>query len=290
MDLPESLITDPDTVSQLTSTDIMELIAAVRPVVEKEDNLLRASAEKVLVVGDVHGNFKAVQYIQTLWKEKGNLVFLGDYVDRGTQQLETINFLLALKLVYPQRVFLLRGNHETPSVNSFYGFSSVCVKTFGKKAKRMYNEYNILFSYFSPAYLYKQILCLHGGIPQGLDNLEAITALPKGDLDADNDILGQMLWNDPSEYHQGFQPNWERGIHYTFGKKAFSEFLSIHQLAMVIRAHEVFYEGYKYFFDRKLLSIFSSPNYRMDNEAKIARISEKGEVDLLDVNDAAGQL
>jgi len=284
---PELLADEPDTVSELTRTGITELISRVRPLLEKEKNLVEDLKGDVLVVGDIHGDFKAVKYIVNLWRNQGyrNLVFLGDYVDRGEQQLETINFLLALKLLYPHRVILLRGNHETPSVNSFYGFSSVCIKTFGKEAKRVYNEYNILFSYLSPAAIFKKVLMVHGGIPMGLSTMEDINAISKGDIDAENDILGQILWNDPSEYYHGFEPNWERGIHCTFGRKVFLEFLETHDITMVIRGHEVFLEGYKYFFDQKLLSIFSSPNYRMQNKAKIAEISEEG-IHLVEVKDA----
>lgn len=281
----KSLINEPDTVSSLTTTDMKTLISQARPLCEKEENLIKILRGNLLAVGDLHGNFKAAKYIVSFWKEQeiDTLVFLGDYVDRGKQQLETINFLLALKLLYPQRVFLLRGNHETPYINSFYGFSSVCIKKFGKKAKRMYNEYNILFSYFSPVLLYKKILLMHGGIPDKLDTLEDINALDKGDLDADSNTLGQILWNDPSEFYPGFELNWERGVYYTYGKEVFSDFLQKHQLSMVIRGHEFFYEGYKFFFENKLLSIFSSPHYETDSKAKMAEITKKGEITLTDV-------
>lgn len=144
----------------------------------------------------------------------------------------------------------------------------------------------IAFSHiFSPAFLFsKKILLLHGGIPDNLDTLEEINSLKKGDLNGEDYILGQILWNDPSEYYEEFETNWERGeIYYTFGRTVFLEFLKTHNLTMVIRAHEVFLEGYKYFFDQKLLSIFSSPHYRMGNKAKIVHISEEGKVSLAEV-------
>ena len=147
----------------------------------------------------------------------------------------------------------------------------------------MYSEYNILFSYFSPAFVSRGFLLVHGGMPRGLDTLEELNLLPKGDLDADNEILGQILWNDPSEYYPGFEPNWERGIHYTFGREVFLQFLENHDLTMVIRGNEIFPEGYKYFFDRHLLSVFSSPNYKMGNKAKIAEISKEGKISLIEV-------
>jgi protein phosphatase len=283
--ISESLMDDPDAVSALTATEMKELISQVRPFVENEENLIQGPKGDILAVGDTHGDFGATKYIVNLWKDEhiDNLVFLGDYVDRGEQQLENINFLLALKLLYPDRVVLLRGNHETPSVNSYYGFLSACNHAFGEEAKEMYYRYNDVFSYFSPAYLSRRILFLHGGIPRGLHNLEEIRNLEKGDKNAGNDILGQILWNDPSELCEKFKPNRTRGIHNIFGKKVFREFLETHDLTMVIRAHEVFPQGYKYFFDHALLSIFSSPHYRGVNKAKVAHISEDGEISLLGV-------
>jgi predicted phosphodiesterase len=283
MTIAECIVENPETVFDMAAEDMVDIIKKVRPYVEKEKNMIPVEGNTA-VVGDLHGDFKAAVSIVDIWKDLKSdfLVFLGDYVDRGEHQLETINYLLALKCVYPDKVFLLRGNHETPSVNSYYGFASVCAKTFDEKSKSMYNRYNIVFSYFSPVCLCGKIFLVHGGIPQGLVKLEDLNELEKGDLNADQDLLGQLLWNDPSEHYNGFQINWTRGIHYTYGKKVFLEFLEQHGLNMVIRAHEVFSEGYKYFFDQKLLCIFSSPHYRKGNKAKIAHIIGK-KVELIPV-------
>jgi diadenosine tetraphosphatase ApaH/serine/threonine PP2A family protein phosphatase len=284
MNLAADIVAEPDSVTSITVSHMRELIQKVRPLIENEPSLMRREEKTSYVVGDLHGDFEALKYTcHVMRKKKSTLVFLGDYVDRGPQQLETINFLLALKILFPERVFLLRGNHETPSVNSYYGFSSVCRERFQLQAKRMYNEYNILFSYFSPALLINDVLLLHGGIPQGITGLQEIADLKKGDLNADNVILGQILWNDPSEIHPGFEFNWARGIHCTYGERVFKEFIENHQVIRVIRGHEVFDEGYKYFFDETLLSIFSSPDYKMGNKAKIAELSENGKISLIDV-------
>lgn len=282
---PDSYLEDPDSISGLEPDDMLELIAHVRPLVEKEPQLTQTDNPRGIIVGDLHGNFSAAHTIVNTWQHYSDtlLIFLGDYVDRGDEQLETINYVLALKSVYPDTVFLLRGNHETPLVNSYYGFSHVCEQTFGERAKRIYNEYNILFSYFSAAHLFSQdIFLVHGGIPRGLPALQYLNTIEKGDLNAENEILGQLLWNDPTTQYREFVTNWKRGIHYEFGEKVFSDFLGNHSLTMVIRGHEVFPSGYKYFFNDRLLSIFSSPGYRGSCEAKIAYL-EEGTVSLLEV-------
>ncbi|MBU7037285.1 MAG: metallophosphoesterase [Theionarchaea archaeon] len=285
MSVAAHTVAEPDSFMTTTVPQMRELIQKVRPLVENEPSLIKVEAGPSYVVGDLHGDFEALKYIYRVWKKKkaANIIFLGDYVDRGSQQLETINFVLAMKVLFPDRVFLLRGNHETPSVNSYYGFSSACRERFQLQAKKMYNEYNVLFSYFSPALLFKRILLLHGGIPKGISRLQEIADLKKGDLNVDTMILGQILWNDPSERHPGFEFNWARGIHYTYGEKVFTDFLETHHVDGVVRGHEVFSEGYKYFFDDRLLSIFSSPDYEMGNRAKIAYLSGDGKLSLMDV-------
>lgn len=285
MSVAARIVAEPESVMTATVSHMKELIQNVRPLVESEPSLIEPGGGISYVVGDLHGDFEALKYIYKVWKRKkdGKIIFLGDYVDRGPRQLETINFLLALKILFPKKVFLLRGNHETPAVNSYYGFSSVCREQFQRQAKPMYNEYNILFSYFSPALLLRRTLLLHGGIPRGIARLQEIADLKKGDLDAESVILGQILWNDPSEEYPGFEFNWARGIYYTYGEKVFKEFLENHQVCRVIRGHEVFDEGYKYFFDGRLLSIFSSPGYRMDNKGKIAYLTGEEEISLIDV-------
>ena len=288
LDMIDKILHDPDSVIELEEQQIVTLLTEVAKIFKQEPNLIRVPQGNILVVGDTHGNFKATKGIvarfldiSTMDRLYDSIVFLGDYVDKGARQIENINYLFALKLRFPQHVILLRGNHEDPEVNSRYGFRSAVCEQFGGE---LYSHYNTVFSLLPAAALtWNRILALHGGIARELESLSQIRELPKGLIKAENDILQEVLWNDPNDNISGFEFNFNREGFYMFGQDVFEHFMENNKLKLMIRAHEFSPDGYMYHFDNKLLTIFSCPDYRGQSKGAVAEITEKGELNVIEL-------
>jgi len=229
-------------------------------------NLVELNADKIYVVGDIHGDIFSYDRVKKLFDKLRSgqyIVFLGDYVDRGGYSVEIIVDLLC-RVVRDgdERIVLLRGNHETFPVNHYYGFYDEVLKKYGADGDVVYKKFNEIFSQLSiSAIINQENILLHGGIARGLRSINEISNIPKGQIEITDPILLQILWNDPSEDVEewGYSPRGE-GI-FLFGKKPFIEFMDNNGLKYMIRAHLFFINGFKFYFDGRLLSLFSTLNY-----------------------------
>jgi len=179
-------------------------------------------------------------------------------VDRGKQSLETICLLLAYKIKYPESFFILRGNHECPSINRIYGFYDECKRRQSLKVWKMFND--CFDSLPFAAIINGKILCMHGGISPELQNLDQIRDISRPTDIPDSGLLCDLLWARPDKDTIGWKES-DRGVSFQFGEDILSQFLQKHDLQSLCRACYVGEEGYQYFVGEQLVTIFSVPNY-----------------------------
>ncbi|KAM3223458.1 hypothetical protein ACQJBY_057047 [Aegilops geniculata] len=244
---------------QLSEAEIRHLCVTAKGIFLAQPNLLELEAP-INVCGDIHGQFSDLLRLFDYGglPPSANYLFLGDYVDRGKQSIETICLLLAYKIKFPDNFFLLRGNHECASINRIYGFYDECKRRFSVRLWKLFTDcFNCLPV---AALIDEKILCMHGGLSPDLDSLDRIAEIQRPVDVPDQGLLCDLLWSDPDRESPGWGEN-DRGVSFTFGADKVAEFLNKHDLDLICRAHQVVEDGYEFFADRQLVTIFSAPNY-----------------------------
>ncbi len=258
---------------------ILALLEEAKERLSRDDALVRLPMVRLMVVGDLHGRLGAAYWVARRFLDEPSLhlVCLGDYVDRGHDQMDTLLTVLLLYLRHPGSVTLLRGNHETERLSSTFGFSREVLAIYPQD---IYKACLDLFAELPVAAFRKDgVLCLHGGIPEDVGGLEDLISLPKGDRDPQDERVMDILWNDPEEREGTFEPNFWRGIGMTFGEDATAEFFSKLGLWLMVRSHQCEPMGYRWVHDRRVLTVFSYPNYMHHrNEGAVAFVGKDGKV------------
>ncbi|KAJ5468310.1 hypothetical protein N7475_006062 [Penicillium sp. IBT 31633x] len=257
----------------LKNAEITAICTAARELFLSQPALLELSAP-VKIVGDVHGQYTDLIRLFEMcgFPPASNYLFLGDYVDRGKQSLETILLLMCYKLKYPENFFLLRGNHECANVTRVYGFYDECKRRCNIKVwKTFIDTFNCLPI---AAIVAGKIFCVHGGLSPSLSHMDDIRGIARPTDVPDYGLLNDLLWSDPADMEEDWEPN-ERGVSYCFGKKVIMNFLQRHDFDLVCRAHMVVEDGYEFYQDRILVTVFSAPNYcgEFDNWGAIMSVS-----------------
>jgi serine/threonine-protein phosphatase PPG1 len=228
----------PPAVIQFLCTKISELW-------QQDKNVLSLSSPQTLV-GDVHGQYSDVL---EMFHISGpvphtNYLFLGDYVDRGPQSILTITLLIVLKLRYPNRIHLIRGNHECRSISRTYGFYAECMAKYPEDSK--------VWSYFCDAFDYmplaalidNHIFCAHGGLSPTFNLISQLSMIDRVSEIPFEGAMCDLIWGDPEADQQGFQLS-TRGAGYIFGRDIVEKFLYINNLNFFMRAHQLCHEGYQ---------------------------------------------
>ncbi|VDN51521.1 unnamed protein product [Dracunculus medinensis] len=189
---------------QMSESEIRALCYKSREIFITQPILLELEAP-LKICGDIHGQYNDLLRLFEYggFPPEANYLFLGDYVDRGKQSLETICLLLAYKVKYPENFFLLRGNHECASINRIYGFYDECKRRFSIKLWKTFTDcFNCLPI---AALIDEKIFCCHGGLSPDLQNMEQIRRIMRP---TDVPDTGQILhWLESSRLESIGVPN-----------------------------------------------------------------------------------
>ena len=262
----------PGKLVQLKESEIVSLCNLSKVAFMDQPVLLELESP-IKICGDIHGQYYDLLRIfeSNGYPPEKKYLFLGDYVDRGRQNIETICLLLALKIKHPEHIYLLRGNHECDSINRIYGFFDECKRRYSVKLWKKFTE---CFDCMPiSALVNDRILCMHGGLSPDLYSIDQIRKIQRPLTVPDNGIVCDLLWSDPNPNKNGWGEN-ERGVSYVFGTDIVFSFLKKQDLDLICRAHQVVEDGYEFFANRQLVTVFSAPNYcdEFDNSASVLNI------------------
>mmetsp|Transcript_10086 Transcript_10086/g.28720 ORF Transcript_10086/g.28720 Transcript_10086/m.28720 type:complete len:463 (+) Transcript_10086:246-1634(+) len=293
--------------------DLFKLCQKVRHILEREPRVVFLQSP-AYIFGDIHGNLEDLHFFSdNIWRlgmslTAGNFLFLGDYVDRGMSCLEVTAYLLAMKLQLPNKVFLLRGNHETRDVNGWEehyaerSFIYQCRNRFGDDiGYRIWEACNQVFDRFPLAGVVDQdIFCVHGGIPRSVSmdstRIQDILNVPKvaginppyeHEDDACQQVASDCIWSDPASEDQerhsvdpetGFGESLRGGGAICFGSKAVTDFLQQQGFSYIMRAHEAHAEGVAVSKGARVFTVFStSKDHNQGSQALAGCILVDGE-------------
>ena len=253
--------------SRISINDVIFLIQSSKELFLKEPTLLELSPP-INIVGDIHGQFSDILRLFKLNDPipKSRYLFLGDYVDRGPQGLEVMCLLLALKLRYPNSVYMLRGNHECKEMTELYGFAAECIS---KQCNFIYNEFCSLFDCMPLACtIARRIFCVHGGISPQLESVQQIRDIRRPVKITDG-LISDLLWSDPDRTTKEWGVS-ERGVTYVWGLSPVKRFLLRSKFSVMVRAHQMAMQGIEFPFapERSVITVFSAPGYASQYQNK----------------------
>lgn len=258
----------------LSEEEVKSLCEKAREILMEESNVQAVNCP-VTVSGDIHGQYHD---LLELFRIGGtcpdtNYLFMGDYVDRGYYSVETVTALVCLKVRYPHRVTILRGNHESRQITQVYGFYDECLRKYGNA--NVWKFFTDMFDYLPLTALVEiSIFCLHGGLSPSIETLDQIRELDRVQEVPHEGPMCDLLWSDPDDRcGWGISP---RGAGYTFGQDISEQFNHANHITLIARAHQLVMEGYNWCHDRNVVTIFSAPNYcyRCGNQAAIMELDE----------------
>lgn len=162
-----------------TEQQVVALCEKAQAIIAVEDNVQMVPAP-CTICGDLHGQFYDLLELFRVGGEipNTNYVFLGDYVDRGHYSVETLLLLLCLKVRYPNRIFMIRGNHESRQITQVYGFYDECLQKYGSAV--VWAACTKVFDAITLSVVVEgKVFCVHGGLSPSLDAFDDIRSIAR---------------------------------------------------------------------------------------------------------------
>jgi serine/threonine-protein phosphatase PP1 catalytic subunit len=260
----------------LSQFEIQTLCKIVSQIFLEEPTVLDLRAP-LTICGDIHGQYHDLLRIFSNCGHPPDTryLFLGDYVDRGLQSIETICLLFAYKIKYPDRFFLLRGNHECAWISAAYGFYHEILQYYPSSVWTAFCEtFNAMPI---AAVIDGKIFCVHAGISPLFHSLDDIRTIQRPMEIPRAGLVFDLLWSDPNPAAETFSEN-ERGTSIAYGLKAVADVIAQCGFDLIVRAHQGLPGGYEFPFapDQRLLTLFSAPNYCYEykNRGAVLRVDE----------------
>ncbi|XP_061702815.1 serine/threonine-protein phosphatase 4 catalytic subunit B isoform X2 [Syngnathoides biaculeatus] len=183
----------------IKENEVKALCAKAREILVEESNVQRVDSP-VTVCGDIHGQFYDLKELFRVGGDvpETNYLFMGDFVDRGFYSVETFLLLLALKVRYPDRITLIRGNHESRQITQVYGFYDECLRKYGSVT--VWRYCTEIFDYLSlSAIIDGKIFCVHGGLSPSIQTLDQIRTIDRKQEVPHDGPMCDLLWSDPED-------------------------------------------------------------------------------------------
>jgi diadenosine tetraphosphatase ApaH/serine/threonine PP2A family protein phosphatase len=262
---------------EFSESTLLRLCSIAAAHFQSQPNIFRINSP-ITIVGDIHGSLHDLFRIILLAGPSGRFLFLGDYVDRGQFSIECIVLLFVLTCKFPDRFFLLRGNHECIEVCSDYGFKADILTLYSEE---VFNAFCDSFAWLPlAAVVNSSLFCVHGGIGPGVFRLEQIEQIQRPVLSVrDVPILHTILWADPcpglTQYGESM-----RGGAPSFGPGPAKEFLRVNNCTLIVRAHECVKNGIEFISQMCLATVFSASSYEagLPNSSGALLVHEDGTV------------
>ncbi|EFZ02199.2 calcineurin-like phosphoesterase [Metarhizium robertsii] len=226
------------------------------------------------VTGSRPGSALSGANVTSAQSAETRFIFLGDFVDRGYFSLETFTLLMCLKAKYPDRIVLVRGNHESRQITQVYGFYEECQQKYGNASvwKACCHVFDFLVL---AAIVDGEVLCVHGGLSPEIRTIDQIRVVARAQEIPHEGAFCDLVWSDPEDVETwAISP---RGAGWLFGDKVATEFNHVNGLKLIARAHQLVNEGYKYHFaESSVVTVWSAPNYcyRCGNVASIMTVDK----------------